>query len=172
MLFIFAGLPGTGKSTIARLLARELSAVYLRIDSLEHALVQSGCVAQQAMGPEGYKIAYAVAIDNLRLGLSVVADSVNPLPITRDAWRDVAVRTGKKFVEIELVCSNTCEHQRRIAERQADIADFRLPTWQEVCDREYAPWQGDRLVLDTTKLTSAQALQSILQHVNNPPKVC
>lgn len=170
MLFIFAGLPGTGKSTIAQLLARELSAVYLRIDSLEHALVQSGYLTQQNMGPEGYRIAYTVALDNLRLGLSVVADSVNPLPITRDAWRNVAVQAGRKFVEIELVCSDSHEHQKRIAERQAEITDFRLPTWQEVCTRDYAPWQRAPLVLDTAQLTPGQALQRILQHAHNPPR--
>ena len=35
MLFIFGGLPATGKSELARYLARERSAVYLRIDTIE-----------------------------------------------------------------------------------------------------------------------------------------
>lgn len=39
MLLIFGGLPGTGKSTIARLLAARLGAVWLRIDSIEQALI-------------------------------------------------------------------------------------------------------------------------------------
>ena len=34
MLIIFGGLPGTGKTTIARSLARKLSAAYVRIDSV------------------------------------------------------------------------------------------------------------------------------------------
>jgi cytidylate kinase len=37
MLIIFGGLPGTGKTAIAQQLARELGAVYLRIDSMEQA---------------------------------------------------------------------------------------------------------------------------------------
>ena len=41
MLVIFAGLPGTGKTSIARDLARELGAVYLRIDSIEQAILAS-----------------------------------------------------------------------------------------------------------------------------------
>ena len=32
------------------------------------------------------RIGYAVAEDNLRLGRTVVADSVNPVKLTRDAW--------------------------------------------------------------------------------------
>jgi predicted kinase len=41
-LFIFAGLPGVGKSTLARSLAREQEAVFLRIDTIEAALRSAG----------------------------------------------------------------------------------------------------------------------------------
>lgn len=163
ILYIFAGLPGTGKSTVARLLARRLSAVYVRIDSLECALVRSGRMTLQKMGPAGYFAAYAMAADNLRLGLPVVADSVNPLPITRNAWRNVALQSDKKFLEIELICPDTVEHQRRVTERQADIAGQRLPTWQDVCTREYAPWTHAHMVLDTTQLTPEAAVERIVR---------
>jgi predicted kinase len=45
VLIILAGLPGTGKTTIARLLARRLGAVHVRIDSIEQAIRDSGGVA-------------------------------------------------------------------------------------------------------------------------------
>jgi hypothetical protein len=64
-LFIFAGLPGVGKSTLSQLLARELHAAYLRIDTIEQALRDQGVAMT---GPEGYVVAYKVAADNLRLG--------------------------------------------------------------------------------------------------------
>ena len=38
MLYIFGGLPGTGKTTLARYLAHHQRAVYLRIDTIEQAL--------------------------------------------------------------------------------------------------------------------------------------
>lgn len=44
MLVIFAGLPATGKSTIARALADRIGGVWLRIDSIEQAIRDSGVV--------------------------------------------------------------------------------------------------------------------------------
>ena len=77
-----------------------------------------------------------------------MADSVNPIEVTRAAWRDVAKRAGTRCIEIEVVCSDELEHRRRVETRTADIAGHRLPTWQEVCEREYEPWEAD-IVIDT-----------------------
>jgi predicted kinase len=77
MLIVFGGLPGTGKSAIARTLAREIGAVWLRIDSIEQGIRASG-IAPGSLDDAGYRAAYAVAEDNLRLGLTVIGDSVNP----------------------------------------------------------------------------------------------
>ena len=41
MLIILGGLPGVGKTTIAKVLSKKLKAVYLRIDSIEEALKRS-----------------------------------------------------------------------------------------------------------------------------------
>jgi len=46
MLIIFGGLPGIGKTTIARELASQLGAIYVRIDSIEQAIRDSGTVSQ------------------------------------------------------------------------------------------------------------------------------
>src|SRR5262249_12106203 len=89
MLIVFGGLPATGKSTLARALAQERQAVYLRIDTIEQAL-RSAELMGEDVGPAGYVIACALAEANLRLGLTVVADAVNPLALTRNAWRRVA----------------------------------------------------------------------------------
>jgi Cdc6-like AAA superfamily ATPase len=87
MFIIFGGLPGTGKTTISRLLAERLRAVYLRIDTIEQAICASNVLDAHAdMGPTAYIVACHVAADNLRTGRIVVADSVNPIAMTRDAY--------------------------------------------------------------------------------------
>ena len=117
--------------------------MHLRIDSIEQALRNSHVAIS---GPEGYVAAYAIAEDNLRLGHTVIADSVNPVGETRAAWREVAGQAGQRYVEIEVVCSNPVEHRRRVESRVPDITGLRLPMWRQVCDREYESWQAGIVV--------------------------
>ena len=163
MLFILGGLPGSGKSTLALGLAQSRRALHLRIDTVEQAMRNAG---QAVTGPEGYHVAGAIAADNLKLGFDVIADSVNPIEYTRAAWRQVAQDSGVSFLEIEITCSDPAEHRRRVENRPADIPDLTLPTWQQVLDRQYEPWQG-ALRIDTAgqgPQASVQCLEKAIAH--------
>jgi predicted kinase len=168
MLIAFGGLPGTGKTTLARDLARRLPATYLRIDTIEQAIIAAD-ISPDAVGGTGYFVAYALAADNLRLGAIVVADSVNPLTVTRDAWRGVAQRAGVPLIEVEVICSDRAEHRRRVEMRKADIPGHRVPSWQEVLDRPYDAWDREHVVIDTGALSAVQAVDDLIKRLPRPP---
>lgn len=152
VLISIGGLPATGKTTVARAVATERRAAYLRIDSIETAIDRAEGQHQQTNGwdlPPGYTVGYDVAADQLRTGLDVVAEAVNPLRVSRDAWRDAGRRAGARVVEVEIVCSDIGEHRRRAEERVLDIAGLSKPTWDQITNRDYEPWDRDRLVVDT-----------------------
>jgi predicted kinase len=154
-LIVFGGLPGTGKTTISRELTRRLSATYLRIDAIEQTLRAAG----HTVGAMGYVVAHALAAGNLELGRIVVADCVNPVLASRVGWRETALQKSACIVEIEVVCSDMALHRQRVETRTSDIGGLKLPTWDEVVNRDYEPWDREHLVLDT----AASSLENLLQ---------
>lgn len=164
VLITFGGLPATGKTTIAQKLAGKLGAVYIRIDTIETAIERSEGRFRRGNGweaPPGYTVGYDVSADQLRNGLNVIAESVNPLRVTRQAWREIADKSDAEVIEAEIVCSDTTEHQRRAEERILDIPGLANPSWQQITNREYEPWERDHIVIDTATVNIDEAVHLI-----------
>ncbi len=138
MLIVFGGLPGTGKTTIARRLAQRRSATYLRIDAIEQAIRDTAVLAGDA-GASGNAVANTLAESNFAIGQVVVADCVNPVGESRQAWRAITARSNVRLIEVELVCSDPTEHRRRLEGRTSDLPGLVPPNWQGVLARRYDP---------------------------------
>jgi predicted kinase len=174
MLVVVGGLPATGKTTVARAAAGRVHAAYLRIDTIEQAIARFA--ASENSGAElrhavtwglGYDVAYAVAGDLLGQGSHVFAECVNPMKITREAWRNAAETTGAHLVEVELVCSDPVEHERRATERTVDIPGLVLPTWADIQEREYEPWDRPHVVLDTAGTSAEDTIAALCEAIGS-----
>ncbi len=164
LLLAFGGLPGVGKTTIARQVARTCGATYLRIDEIEQA-IRSATGISGDVGAVGYTVAYAIAEANLQLGHLVVANSVNPIAITRKSWRMTAASAGAPILDVEIWCSDLTEHRRRVEKRTSDIPGFTLPHWGAVKTRTYELWTEPHLVIDTAQVSADEAATIICEAV-------
>jgi len=164
MLIVFSGLPGTGKTTIAKGLVDTIGALYLRIDTIEQAIRNSGALARD-VGRSGYMVANELALSNLDLGRTVIVDGVNPVIESRLAWSEIASRAGVRLMNIEVICSDKNEHQRRVETRLGDISGLTPPTWQSVLDHEYEAWAEAPFTIDTALTSPVQAVSMLAKRL-------
>ena len=164
VLYLFAGRPGSGKTTLAQKVAHRFKATYLRIDTIEQGLRNR---FGMSVTGEGYELSFLIAKDNLMLGIRVVADSCNPIGWTRDEWEKVAQESGGEFMHIEIICSDKVEHKSRVEARHSSIAGLCPPTWDQIENREYHEWDRVRSVIDTAGKTVEQSFNEILKVIGD-----
>lgn len=169
-LIVFSGLPGTGKSSLAEIAARRLAIPVFAKDRLESAIVRSGMTecedARQQLGWAGYELLTTLAERQLRLGQSVILDSVASTTSIRSAWRALAHAYGAQWRVIECVCSDEELHRSRLSARRRGIPGWPELSWTEVerVRGYYAPWTEDRLVIDAAS-TMGENIEAVLKYL-------
>jgi predicted kinase len=164
LLVVFAGLPGTGKSTLAGAVAERLDAIWLRVDVAGAAMVKAGLTRSFEAGLAAYIVAQDIAAVHLRLGRNVVLDAVNAVEPGRAMWRGLATEYGATLSVVETICSDSAEHRRRVETREAPTPPLPLPTWAEVVGLEYEDWKEPVLTIDTVVPTE-ECVTRILAHL-------
>ncbi|WP_424976935.1 AAA family ATPase [Leisingera sp. S232] len=157
VLMCFSGLPGVGKSTIARRLAQESGALWLWIDEIETAM-RASHMRTDDLADGGYAAAQAVARGVLRQGYNVIADCVNPIVLTRKAWEQVSSDTGARHLNVEFVCSDMEEHQRRVKQRSVSAPGCESSEWEAILQRDYTPMTEAEIRIDTAVTSAEQAV--------------
>jgi predicted kinase len=164
-VIVVSGLPGCGKSTLAEALAEKLSLPIFSVDPIESAIIQSGFNRGFETGLAAYLVAEALAAEQLKLGLSVIIDAVNPVQEARDMWKQLSNKheVNLRIIECRL---DPYIHKQRIEARVRNIEGIPEVTWEDVENRrdEYLPWHEERLIVDTSA-TTENNLQLALQYV-------
>lgn len=62
----------------------------------------------------------------------------------------MAESVDARFVNIEVCCSDSDEHEYRVNTRVSEVANLRLPDWNQVRNRHYEAWKGNVIRIDTS----------------------
>jgi predicted kinase len=147
VLVVMTGLPGTGKSEIARQIAPSLGSLVLSADPIDSTLARVG-IEHDRPDIVGYELMKTVAREHLTLGMSVVIDAVNPFEWVRRQYAEIAAQAETPFVVIATTCSDTSVHRARVERRHE--RGVKVFTWEGV-ERQagmYEPPINPSVVLD------------------------
>ena len=159
-LIAMAGLPGTGKSTIAEVLSARLGATIVSVDPIESSILRAGIDSDQPTGLAAYLVAETLAEQVLQSGHSVIVDAVNAVEPARLQWRDLAARSDVPLRVLEVVCSDADVHRERLEKRVRNLPGFEEPSWRAVEQslEDYQEWKGDCAELPRVTLDSVNTL--------------
>lgn len=149
---VLTGLPGTGKSTLADLLARRTGAPAFAGDWLLGALAPHGIltgVDRPVLLAAYHDLLASLVTRQLRLGQSAIVDCVLDDPVLA-SWRAKVAEHGGRLVVAECVCSDGTLHRQRIEGRRRDIPGWHEVGWDHVqrMRAEFHPLTTEHLTLD------------------------
>ena len=115
-LLQMAGVPGSGKSALARLIGRATDAVVLDKDVLKTAALEAG-IEEPAAGSVAYESFFALANHLLGQDRSVVLDSPSFWKTIPPRGAAIAADRHVPYYFIECLCDDRDERSRRLRER-------------------------------------------------------
>ena len=159
-IVMLAGLPGTGKTSLAYEIARVLSWVVLDKDRINTTLINAG-LEQDAAGPMSYDVLLDLVEDMVAIQKhSVVIDTAGRQRVVLDRARTIAEQAGATLRVIRLTAP------RAIRLNRMSSRESRASQWlkDDTTESEEAQWY-EHLPPDTLIISSTVPLKELLPNV-------
>ncbi|MBL8160736.1 MAG: ATP-binding protein [Anaerolineae bacterium] len=167
-LILFAGMPGSGKTTLARMVSRRLGVPAFAKDRVQRVL-RDHHLADASSG-DGYYIILDLADEQLSLGLSVILDATFPLDHFRTVASEIAARHQARFCAIYCYCSDDAVWRDRMTNRVQYVPGWKPVGWDDVQRMRdyYQPWDDNALFVDSLR-SPEENLPMVLEHIRDAP---
>jgi len=172
-LVMLCGLPGTGKSTLARRLADGLPAVVVESDRVRQKLFARPAYTGQE-SQRVHQVCHILIGWYLRHYYHVVYDATNLYEYHRGLIYRLAARSGACLVVVEVTASDDVVRERLAPRRRTHPA---LPAQKDYSDADWdvyvrmrhrsEPIQHDHIVVDTSDGDVERALRCVLNAVRD-----
>lgn len=147
---VMRGFPGTGKSTIARLLATSLHAPLIDRDIIRQIAVDNFGNASP-VGQFSYELMFALTREQLSLGLSVVVDTPLTYRRTYEGCLELARAYDTKMMVVHCQCPPDVQ-KRRLEGRKGQVSNFQITSWEEWerWKERYEDFEDSGCIIDTS----------------------
>ena len=167
-LLMMAGLPGAGKSTLARALSRELGWHVVDKDAHKEVLLDHGVDVELA-GHLAYELAFRTILDKLlKQQTSVIFDTAAIQPFILDKVREIVSSLVNAELKIILCIADRDLRRRRILTRPKQITTIRAnpaTTADYLLVFRHLPPPPHILILET-RYPLEECLQAALEFVS------
>lgn len=148
MLVVVCGLPGVGKSTVARLIAEEVDAERLRTDIIRKELVDEPAYTEEERRAV-YEELYDRAANRAAAGEDVVLDGTFWATRLRERAASIADEHDVEFVLVEVTCRAGVV-ENRIENRESDASDADVAVHTQFRE-DFDPIERDHLTVDNSE---------------------
>lgn len=153
-----AGFPGSGKSTLSKIISKETGAIVIDRDIIKSSMLNNN-LTNEIASDISYKVTFDLASYYLSLGLSVIIDTPCYYRGIIDKGQELAKQYKADYKFIECKVDDFEIIKNRITARDNMISQVKAPTFkgfERSKERAKRPEEYNYLIIDTSSLNNIE----------------